>query len=294
MIHEIAPHKADMVFRAKKPQECDYVLCIKDNKTLLKASDGGHYEFPRFSDLTDEKEFLKDEAYYLFSIDGTGYYYVPDMMQAEDDIYSFFSTDFFREMSPKYMAFAGITASQIARFIEGRKYCGKCGSPTILSTSERAVVCPVCGRIEYPKISPAIITAVCDGDRLLMSRYRPSPDHSYRHYALIAGYVEVGETFEDTVKREVFEEVGLRVKNIRYYKSQPWAFSDAEMVGFFADLDGDDTITLEDDELSEAGWFTRDEIEDEQNMNSIGNELKMVFKYGSIENFNRKYGLSGE
>ena len=91
------------------------------------------------------------------------------------------------------------------------------------------------------------------------------------------------------------EEVGLKVKNIRYYKSQPWAFSDTEMIGFFAELDGDnDTIVLQDDELSEAGWFTRDEIPDETMMNSIGSELKMVFKYGSLENFYTATGYKPE
>ena len=103
--------------------------------------------------------------------------------------------------------------------------------------------------------------------------------------------VEIGETFEDTVRREVMEEVGLKVKNIRYYKSQPWAFSDTEMIGFFAELDGDDTIRLQEDELSEAGWYHRDQVPDETMLNSIGSELKMVFKYGSMEKFYEATGI---
>ncbi len=294
MINKIAPHKADMVFRRETPCGNDHVLFIKDNETLLKISGDGRREIPRFSDFPDEGEDLKESAYYMFSIDDEGYYLVTEMRQREDKNFGFFPGNTFRGMKPKYQAFAGITATQIARFLDGRKFCGKCGAKTVLSTSERAVICPACGRIEYPKISPAVITAVCSGDRLLMSRYRPSPDHGYRHYALIAGYVEVGETLEDTVRREVFEEVGLKVKNIRYYKSQPWAFSDSEMAGFFAELDVDDTITLEDDELSEAGWFTREEIEDETDMSSIGSELKMVLKYGSLEEFIRKTGYTDD
>lgn len=90
------------------------------------------------------------------------------------------------------------------------------------------------------------------------------------------------------------EEVGLKVKNIRYYKSQPWAFSDSEMIGFFAELDGDDRIVLQEDELSEAGWFTREDIPDETMMNSIGAELKMVFKYGSLEKFYQATGYQPE
>ena len=110
-------------------------------------------------------------------------------------------------------------------------------------------------------------------------------NNPYRGYALITGFVEIGESFEETIHREVMEEVGLKVKNIRYYKSQPWAFSDTEMIGFFAELDGPDKIKLQEDELSEAGWYHRDEIPDETMMNSIGSELKMVFKYGSLEKF---------
>lgn len=92
-----------------------------------------------------------------------------------------------------------------------------------------------------------MIVAVSDGERLLVSRYRDRP---FRGWALIAGFVEIGETLEDTVRREVLEETGLRVKNLRYYKSQPWSFSDTLLAGFYCDLDGSDAIRIEEDELS--------------------------------------------
>jgi len=293
MIQDIGEHKFDLSYKQPKAGDGDYVLYMKDNKTLLRKAEDGNHEIPKFADFPAEKEALKDGAYYLFSIDGIGYYYVREMAHGEEDGYELCSTSAFRKMAPGYQAFAGITATQIYRFKESRRFCGKCGHATEDSKTERAVVCPACGQIEYPKISPAIIVAITDGDRIILSRYRVS-NNPYRGYALIAGFVEIGETFEDTVRREVMEEVGLKVKNVRYYKSQPWAFSDTEMIGFFAELDGDDKIRLQEDELSEAGWFHRDEVPDETIMNSIGSELKMVFKYGSLEKFYEATGMKPE
>ena len=150
----------------------------------------------------------------------------------------------------------------------------------LFSIDDRAYYCVTDMKVpEFPKIRPAVIVAITNWDKLLMSRYARG---AYRNYALIAGFVEIGETFEDCVRREVMEEVGLRVKNIRYYKSQPWAFSDTEMVGFTAELDGDDTLCLEEEELCEAGWFTRDEIVEYGPYISVGHEMMKSFNDGKI------------
>lgn len=129
--------------------------------------------------------------------------------------------------------------------------------------------------MEYPKISPAVIVGVTDGNRLLMSKYA---DREYKKYALIAGYAEIGETIEETVKREVMEEVGLKVKNIRFYKSQPWSFTDTLLLGFYADLDGEDKITLDREELALAEWFDREDIPITERNISLTNEMILHFK----------------
>ena len=118
-----------------------------------------------------------------------------------------------------------------------------------------------------------------DGNRLLMSKYA---GRAYKKYALLAGFVEIGETVEETVKREVMEEVGLKVKNVRYYKSQPWSFSDTVLMGFYCDLDGDDSITLDEEELALAEWFEREEIPAGPQRDSLTNEMIMKFKNGEI------------
>ena len=276
MIQEI-PYKYDPAYKDKKPELTDYLLHYEYNKVmLLKEKEG--YVIPTFQDLLSEED-CREKAYYLFSIGERGYYLVDDLKVPEFGSYRLEGMQIFRELEPGYQAFAGITGSQIYRWRESRRFCGCCGAKMRAGTTERSMVCTDCGHTEYPKICPAVIVAIRNGDKLLMSRYARG---TYRRYALIAGYVEVGETFEECVRREVMEEVGLKVKNIRYYKSQPWSFSDSVMIGFTADLDGDDTIRLEEDELAEAGWFSRDEIVEYRLISAWDIEMMKAFKDGTL------------
>ena len=296
MIQDIAPHRYDNTYHIQKPGAQDYVFCIQKGRILLRETAEEHVlTIPRREEIEAAVPELMDRAVYLFSVDEKPYFLVSVPEKEAEEIlaklkegaekepeqlyYAWKTPTDIRAMEPMHQAFAAITAVQLWRWRQSRQFCGRCGAKTEDSKIERALVCPVCGQTEYPKISPAVIVAITNGDKLLMSRYRVN--HStYRGYALIAGFVEIGETFEGTVRREVMEEVGLKVKNIRYFKSQPWAFTDTEMIGFFAELDGDDKIRLQEDELSEAGWYTREEIPDDARLISVGTEMKMYFKYG--------------
>ena len=296
MIQDIAPHRYDNTYHIQKPGAQDYVFCIQKGRILLRETAEEHVlTIPRREEIEAAVPELMDRAVYLFSVDEKPYFLVSVPEKEAEEIlaklkegaekepeqlyYAWKTPTDIRAMEPMHQAFAAITAVQLWRWRQSRQSCGRCGAKTEDSKIERALVCPVCGQTEYPKISPAVIVAITNGDKLLMSRYRVN--HStYRGYALIAGFVEIGETFEETVRREVMEEVGLKVKNIRYFKSQPWAFTDTEMIGFFAELDGDDKIRLQEDELSEAGWYTREEIPDDARLISVGTEMKMYFKYG--------------
>lgn len=136
------------------------------------------------------------------------------------------------------------------------KYCNKCGSLVKNKEDERAKVCPSCGFVIYPKISPAIITAVIKDKKILLAHNANFPQN---RYSVLAGFVEPGETFEDCVCREVFEETSIRVKNIKYFGSQPWPFPDSLMVSFICEYDSGE-IKVDDVEITDASWYSADEL----------------------------------
>ena len=179
--------------------------------------------------------------------------------------------------SHKELVFATFTARQLGRWYRDNRYCGTCGSRTELHDKERAIRCPSCGRVIYPRIIPAVIIAVTNGDEIILTRYNRG---GAKYNALIAGFTEIGETLEENVAREVMEEVGLKVKNLRYYKSQPWGIVDDLLVGFYCDVDGDPTITVDHSELKSAIWTKREDIELQPDSYSLTNEMMTMFKEG--------------
>ncbi|HII09446.1 MAG TPA: NAD(+) diphosphatase [Methanosphaera sp.] len=149
------------------------------------------------------------------------------------------------------------------------QYCGKCGTKTQVKPNSMAFICPNCKTTFHGKIQPAVIIAIHKDDKLLMAR------HTYDtrvRYALIAGFVEMGESIEEAVKREVKEEVGINIKNIQYMGSQPWPFPNSLMCAFKAEYDSGD-IQVDGDEISMAKWFSKDEIEDIESDISIYSKL---------------------
>ncbi len=131
------------------------------------------------------------------------------------------------------------------------QFCDRCGSKTENKTDEHAKKCTVCGHISFLRISPAVIVLVSKGSSILLAR---SPRFKDEMYSVLAGFVEPGETLEDTVKREIREEVGIDVKDIRYFGSQPWPFPDSLMIGFTAAYAGGD-IRIDRSEIVDAGWY---------------------------------------
>ncbi len=147
-------------------------------------------------------------------------------------------------------------AFQILRWERNHKFCGSCGSPTIPKAGERAKECPQCGLIIYPELSPAIIVAVMRGKEILLAH---SSHFQAKFYSVLAGFVELGETFEGAVQREVKEEVGIEINNIRYVGSQPWPFPNSLMIGFTADYSGGE-LAVDEAEITDAAWFSADNL----------------------------------
>ena len=216
----------------------------------------------------------------MFSIDQSTFYIVDHVKYDGLKDYHLETIQSFRRMQPLQLSFAGITGYQLYNWYQSRKFCGKCGRRMIHDQKERMVKCPVCGQMEYPKICPAVIVGITNGNKLLMSKYASK---DFKKYALIAGFAEIGETIEETVKREVMEEVGLKVKNLKFYKSQPWSFTDTLLFGFYAELDGSDQIVLDEEELSFAEWFERDEIPVWEKSVSLTNEMILNFKNNKMQ-----------
>lgn len=278
MIQDISPHHFKNEYRLQPPRREDYWLCYDGRKVLLKIEAGG-IDYPTFAEMesTCQKEDLYEDYTYLFSIDDKRFY-LGDAKYAEKlDDYTWEDTQIFRSAAPKYLQFAGVTGWQLYRWYDTRKFCGHCGTSLVHDEKERMMRCPKCGNMEFPKICPAVIIGVTYGNKLLMSKYA---GREYKKYALLAGFAEVGESIEETVRREVMEEVGLKVKNITYYKSQPWSFTDTLLMGFFCELDGEEEITLDREELALAEWFEREDIPVKEEDLSLTNEMIMVFKNG--------------
>ncbi|MDE7267283.1 MAG: NAD(+) diphosphatase [Lachnospiraceae bacterium] len=269
-------------YKEQNPSAGDYIIFAKGRSVLMKK-ESTIIKFPHFEEIISEMVYI-----YLFQIDINGKmhkFFLGEADLVSEELlesYAYEPQNVFRSSGPDYMAFAGITACQLANWYASVKYCGTCGTALVHDKKERMMRCPKCGAMHYPKISPAVIVGVIDreNNKLLLTKYA---GREYKKYALIAGFAEIGETIEDTVKREVYEETGIHVKNVRYYKSQPWSFTDTLLFGFYCDLDGDGQIRLDEEELSVGEWLSPDEIPMEYDGISLTNEMIMRFKNG-LEN----------
>ena len=256
--------------------DTDFALLFRDEELLLRL-DGDRLKLPQYRDV---RALAQTPPAQCFTLNGVNYFVGWFAGEpAPDGGLAVRSARIFRAFEPKHDGYVINLAYHLQAWYRANRFCGACGGALSPSAKERALVCDRCGLTVYPKIAPAIAVALTDGDRILLAR---NAQGTFRHFSLIAGYVEAGETLEQTVHRELMEEVGLRARNVRYVASQPWGLSQTLMVGFAAELDGARAITLQESELAEARWFARDELEPQDDPPSLSFELIERFRRGTL------------
>lgn len=293
MIQDIEPKRLSNEYIRKMPEKGSRLIVFQSNQVLVQkeaATDFVPYEVLQ-EWCTRHKGALPDMVY-LFSIGETSYFLtdfpgdfllwltierkrVPSNEVVMSPKYEWITMHEMRSRSPKEQVFVAATAWHLYVWYRDNRFCGRCGQPLVQSEKLRMLKCPDCGNMIFPKIAPAVIVGVTDGDRILMTKYA---GRAYKRYALVAGFTEIGETAEQTVAREVMEETGVQVKNIRYYKSQPWGFDSNLLLGYFCELDGDATIHMDTEELSVAEWVDYRDIPDDAEGLSLTREMMVQFR----------------
>lgn len=243
-------------------------FAVRDFHPLV-VNNGGRAEFPVIRSLGD-LGLEHDRHHYLGSFDGRPAYAAELPLDAEPPSGAEFVNlrQVFGQVEDELWTLAG-RAVQIVDWDRTHRFCGRCGTETELAVSERAKRCPSCGHRAYPRLSPAVIVAVHRDDRILLGRSSRFPN---AFYSVLAGFVEPGESLEETVAREVYEESGIRVDDIRYFGSQPWPFPNSLMIGFTARYAGGEIVLL-DDEIREADWFSIDNLPEIPGRISIARRL---------------------
>lgn len=261
------------------PEDDSLFLCFQTGHVLLSQQSGA-FALPRYREV---KPLLPEgaQAFELAHTDSSAVF-CPDPLVSLD--------------APEGggLAWQGVRAFHSMPFSEGailtsayhlwswyrrNRFCGACGAPNAHCAGERALRCERCGELFFPMIAPAVIVAVTCGEEILLARNVQS---ELNHYALIAGYVEVGETIEHAVRREVREEVGLEIDDPRYLGDQPWGVSGSLMFAFHARADRNAPITLQKSELADAKWVRREDLEPNEKPVSIAFELIERYRTGRL------------
>lgn len=284
MIQDIKPKQLLNQYKNQKITDKDYVLFFKGREILLNTV--GELQYLTYSEAAEicaTVGMAVPECRFLFNVDEESYF-LAETFEVEESLiaefarwgYEFYRMYDLRRRQPKEAVFAGVTAWHLFDWYRVSHFCGACGKEMVHDGKERMMRCEHCGNMVFPKIAPAVIVGLTDGERMMMTKYANS---EYKRYALIAGFTEIGETMEDTVRREVLEEVGLKVKNVTYYKSQPWGFASDMLLGFFCELDGNDEIKMDEGELSVAEWVHYKDIPEYNEGLSLTEEMMKYFKY---------------
>ena len=227
----IEPKEDDILFIFNENRE----LYLDENKQLPKSLDDFKPDFCLFIGIYNDKK-----AFVINVETEKEFYPLQEVYEFNHDLYHI----------------AG-KAVLVRDWYISHRFCGRCGVENQLDEKDMMLKCPSCGQVHYPRIAPAIIVAVRNEGKLLMAKHSY---HKTHRYALVAGFVEPGESIEEAVHREVLEEIGIKIKNLKYQKSQSWPFPNSLMLAFTAEYDSGD-IKVDGDEILKAKWFKKEEIE---------------------------------
>ena len=286
MIQDIAPSIFHNEYQTESPAADDTVFVFRGKEVLVCVDNDGDVIFPKAGDLTAD---LAADLQYLFRIDDQPYFLcLPEKYDGEptavepatrgpDPGSRFIPLMDVRKSVDLPAMFACMTAYHLFTWYDKNRFCGRCGQPLRHSDKERMLRCPACGNMVFPVIAPAVIVGVTNGEQLLMTKYA---GREYTGWALIAGFCEVGETVEDTVRREVLEEAGIHVKNLRYVASQPWGSDSNLLIGMFCEADGTTEIHMDREELSRAVWVDRADVPQMRDNHSLTGYMIELFRTG--------------
>lgn len=273
MIQDLGAHTYHIEYHPVPLTREGILLSYRGRSILVKITGEKTFRLPRSADYPE----IQPKACRWLFYEDQDQFYLTDTELPEKDGFTYVSINYLRAGQPRYLAFAGVAGLSLYNWYSNHHFCGHCGRPMQHSQNERMVYCDHCKTMIYPRICPAVIVAVRHGDQILVSKYA---GREYKNIALLAGFAEVGETIEETVHREVMEEVGVKVKNLTFYKSQPWCFTDTLLFGFFCDLDGSDVLKVDHQELASARWISRKDIPEDTEKASLTMEMLTLFKEG--------------
>ena len=283
MLQDLDYGRLENEFHNVSPSDEDIVVCFKGNMALINRNEANELRLPAYKEVlawaavNNWESWNENKTQYVFRMQDVNYFiWWGEAGEPADASFAYETTMNLRQVVSKNICYAIMTAWHLFDWYRSNRFCGRCGAKTHHDAKERMMRCPECNNMIFPKIAPSVIVGVTHGDRLLLSKYA---NRNYTRYGMIAGFTEIGETVEETVAREVMEEVGLKVKNIRYYKTQPWGVTGGLLLGYYCDLDGDaEDITLDQEELSMAEFYPRNALPAQDDGISLTREMIRMFE----------------